>query len=190
MITDKPYTLERKLFGYTVSRDAAKLGEQSVHVAPRMLGRHIGDLIVAHSDPDGSAFNERHISLLYGGIQDTYAFYDSVLTDRINKQKREAVANHPVTQANLLRAAMHNYISVEIRLGRSPYTDSAYALSENDSYIRNTRSNTNLPGEGCPFAGNNRLEQVDPLFKAFGRWATQLVFSHHDALAQNRDPIS
>lgn len=84
---------------------------------------------------------------------------------------------------------MHNYVSIDTRLGRSLYVDNAYVLSEDETHVRSVRPNTNLPGEGCPFAGNNDRSAVDPLFERFGRWATQLVFSHHDAFTAGQSRL-
>lgn len=181
MITDRPYNLERQLFGYAVSQDPVGLGVEYARVSPNHLGLRAGDALTARADPGGEVFDERQSSLLHAGIQDTYTFYESILNSRIDRNQREAIASHPITRRNLAGAAMHNYISIDARLGRSLYVDNAYVLSEGEDFIRISRPNTNLPGEGCPFAGNNMQGGVDPLFERFGRWATKLVFSHYDA---------
>ena len=181
MITDKPYPLERRLFGYVISQDPVSLGVEYAQVSPNHLGLRAGEMLTAEADPSGEIFGESQSSLLHAGIQDTYTFYDSILNSRIHREQREAIASHPITRKNLIGAAMHNYISIDARLGRSLHVDNAYVLSEGEDFIRISRPNTNLPGEGCPFVGNNTHRQVDPLFERFGRWATKFVFSHYEA---------
>lgn len=189
MITDKPYSLERQLFGYAVSRDPVSLGIKYGQVPPNYLGLQVGEVLVAEADPGGEIFDERQSSLLNAGIQDTYTFYESILNRRIDGARHEAIAMHPITRRNLIGVAMHNHTSIDVRLGRSLYVDNAYVLSENEKFITISRPNTNLDGEGCPFAGNNIRGEVDPLFERFGRWATKLVFSHHEAFTKFKGSI-
>lgn len=175
MITDKPYQHERVLFGAALTHNPEELANRfSEHRSVEMFSRRAAGYIA--DQLTGPAISYRRF--LHAGIHDTYMFYNCILRVDIDGEQRQRIANHPKTFKRLVDLAMHS--EYDVAAMSDGYIEPGYELAENGEYITSQRMAMLRPDHGCPFAGNNHDQAIDPLFKKFVPWATTLVFTHHD----------
>lgn len=180
MITNEPYVEERRVFGKAINYDPHELAIKYADKKPVDIAAVVSDAVVGSIDI-GQPDPYRIYRLLKSGIKDTQGFYACILIDDISSEHRRRVASHPKTRRRLIEQAMHSDSDIGGAIGDALYAENNYILSEDQRYITVTRLPLTRPGEGCPFAGNNKTNEVDPLFTKFAAWATDLVLSHHEA---------